>query len=199
MGWIITMETQPQINQQYAEKIIRESATALITSIEKVFMAHTEDIKKTIKEAAYDIYKTSCTINIEKIREIIYKETITPDSKVYAYCLKKISIIEDYMLVMVIATNDTDAAIKLKDTIKGKGFNPLDWNIKLCNNLNIGQPTDLRSIYGHPSPEYGSKPQIEKEPTKDVYITNLMYARDKLAKTPHQKGILTQIINNIKK
>jgi hypothetical protein len=103
------------------------------------------------------------------------------------------------MLVMVIATNDTDAAIKLKDTIKGKGFNPLDWNIKLCNNLNIGQPTDLRSIYGHPSPEYGSKPQIEKEPTKDVYITNLMYARDKLAKTPHQKGILTQIINNIKK
>jgi hypothetical protein len=120
-----------------------------------------------------------------------------PEQEVFAYSFHLIDIASPLnnmktLLIQVVATNGDEATIKLNKTLTETGLVPANWQVSLQSRMNITQYEHQTVKVAEEKPEYKPK-GLEK------YILDLMYARENFAPSPHEKGILTRIINNIKK
>lgn len=176
------LQAQKQLVEEIKSKAIRESTDSLVKGItgaltifsKDITIGYTKEFQELKKALAVKVLPTSNQISI------------------FAFYFMKISEVPNgkFVLIQVMAANDIDAIEKTKEILIKDGNNPAEWFAVATNRIDIN--------LGDKKVETGDKP---KEPIIlpiESYITSLLYARDKYAETPHEKGIVTKIINNIK-
>ena len=172
-------EIDPKVAEEARIKMVNEAGDAMAKSIAAMFM----DVSRTMTDEIRNGFK--------EVRKEWNRETVNEkNGTVYGfYFIRKVySVIgTNAMLVMAVADSDSGAINKAKGIMTRNGFNPNEWDINLSNRLEI--------ITKRETPT--AMPPPVKSKSVDTYISNLMYAKDRFADTPHEKAVITKIINKI--
>jgi hypothetical protein len=88
------------------------------------------------------------------------------------------------MIIQVIAENVWEPLEKAKEQLAVLGEKPDEWRAMLQTTTKV----------------YFTATGEQENKLKPInnYITDLLYVKDEFASTPHEKGVITKIINNIK-
>ena len=184
------IETE-KIHEADKMRAIKESATILGNSLSKILLENNRSTLLMMRGIEKNISNT--LNNVDKV---------DANKTVYGFYLVKIfDVTKDFvlgvtqpinldsMLVLVVASNQSEAEIKKNAVLKKNNHNSNEWQVVLTNHL---------PIYAEEKRFSDPVVDVPKVNPIETYITNLQYARDRFAKTPHEKGIITKIINSIK-
>jgi hypothetical protein len=158
---------------------MKESTDAMTKGISTALMEISHVLTDEIRNGFKDVKK-------EWNRETVNVENGT----VYGfYFVKRVFSVmnANSMLVLAVAKNDIEAIDKAKGIMARSGYNAGDWDVTISTKLEI--VIDRRTPTAMPPPIEGK--------SIDTYISNLLYAKDKFTDTPHEKAVITKIINKI--
>ncbi len=162
-------------------RAIKESVDALTKGMTG---ALTEVI--TVLDKKIDIRMSALENLIRRNNEIVVVDDERSEAHAFYLTRKAFTTSgQNAMLVVVIAKNDGEAADKAIELLRRNNMIPAEWNIDVSQKISIL----IR----------GKNQHIPlKEKPFDSYILDLSYARDKFADTPHEKAIITKLINKAK-
>jgi len=169
--------------QEIKAQALKESTEVLVKGISTVLTSFGQRIEAAILERMIDIKN-----------ELKKEQRNIVDGKnpsVYAFYFIKVDNFikkEKIVLLVQVMANGTDQAItKSHEYLTSNGYNPSDWRAIETSVIDIIIKDEVKTVV--PS---------KKELSVNDYINSLLYARDRFAEKPYEKGVLTKIINNIK-
>jgi hypothetical protein len=99
-------------------------------------------------------------------------------------------------LISTAAKNDEDALKRAAKTLQETGNNPDHFTAKTSLSLDIAKGNTSAVVITAP----GKIVAVPHKPLPiENYIQSLEYVRDSFCQTPHQKGVVTSIVNQIRK